>query len=458
MWTSGPPDEVTAYRSELQGIHAILLALSALCEFHTIPSGKVHISCDNLTSVKEAGYEFLKVALAKSNADLIRAIRRLRHELPITISFSHVKGHQDDELWFDKLTRVAQLNVLMDRLAKDFLLKLICLPLPTPPCPDTIRGEGWRCRVDGIKVMSDPEQQVLHSIFGNRMRQYLHERGRLHQDAFPLVDWTSIGEASEEMPALFQLWTSKHVHHFCGVGKNMLRWGFWDHSRCPCCQTTVETTSHLLVCPSEKMLASWEKSVTNLESWLNSVETHPDITHCIVSTLRERDLSSSFARNSSTDTREAALAQDAIGWQNFVEGKISTIWKSIQQTFYSEISSRRTARRWCRGLVSHLLELTHDQWATRNGVVHERDAQGLKLAEGAELTAAIIEQYNLGTDGLHPRDHHYLSRSLATILELPVMEKRQWVSTIRSARELYGKTTNSSMHQMRTFMENWLLD
>ena len=400
----------------------------------------------------------MKVALAKSNADLIRAIRRLRHELPISLSFSHVKGHQDDEFWFEKLTRVAQLNVLMDKLAKDFLVRLICLPLPSPPCPDTIRGEGWRCRVDGVKVTSDPDQQVRHSIFGNRMRQYLHERDRLHQDAFHLVDWKAIGEASEEMPALFQLWASKHVHHFCGVGKNMLRWQFWDNSRCPCCQAPVETTSHLLICPSDKMLMSWNKSVSNLESWLTSVDTHPDITLCIVSSLRERSPSASFANFSSPDTQEAALAQDAIGWQNFAEGKISSLWRPIQQTFYSEISSRRTARRWCSGLVSHLLELTHDQWTTRNGVVHERDAQGLKIAEGAELTAAIIEQYNLGTDGLHLRDHHYLSRSLATILELPVMEKWQWTFTLRSARELHAETTNSSEHQMRTFMENWLID
>lgn len=48
---SGEGWVVNAYRSELQGIHSILLAITAVCLFYHITEGSITIGCDNLGGV-----------------------------------------------------------------------------------------------------------------------------------------------------------------------------------------------------------------------------------------------------------------------------------------------------------------------------------------------------------------------------------------------------------------------
>jgi len=51
---SGPPDAINAYCTELQGLHALLLAIKGLCSFYTITLGSVTVGCDNLGALHQA--------------------------------------------------------------------------------------------------------------------------------------------------------------------------------------------------------------------------------------------------------------------------------------------------------------------------------------------------------------------------------------------------------------------
>jgi hypothetical protein len=79
MWgttqTSGTALDVNAYRSELQGIHTILMAVTAVCLFFHITEGEITIGCDNLAGVNRSNADWLKIDQTTKHADLIRAIR-----------------------------------------------------------------------------------------------------------------------------------------------------------------------------------------------------------------------------------------------------------------------------------------------------------------------------------------------------------------------------------------------
>jgi hypothetical protein len=102
------------------------------------------------------------------------------------------------------------------------------------------------------------------------------------------------------------------------------------------------------------------------------------------------------------------MEQDEIGWQNFVEGKITQSWGMLQIQHYQEQHSKRTMDKWTSGLVTQLLELTHGMWLHRNGVLHAVDAQGLPLQQAAELEAAIHDKFRKNTEGLARKDHHFI--------------------------------------------------
>jgi hypothetical protein len=161
---------------------------------------------------------------------------------------------------------------------------------------------------------------------------------------------------------MFWLWASKHISHFFGVGRMQLICGFWDHSQCPFCQQDNETTEHVILCNSHGTNQEWTSQVINFGVWLIEVDTHPSICYCISESLMQCLPSTSFVSHSDLVCHSAALEQDEIGWQNFVEGKISNHWGYLQLLYYHDLHSKQSVGRWTLGLVSHLLELTHGMW------------------------------------------------------------------------------------------------
>jgi hypothetical protein len=453
--TSGNDFEVNAYRSELQGIHAKLLAISAVCSFYSIAEGAITLGCDNKGGVTRSNGDWLKVNQNTRHADLIRAIRRLKDSLPIRVTFVHIGGHQDDTMAFQELPRLAQLNVEMDHNAKARLRSLIATS--SPPLRDAkLRYEGWHCTIDGAKISSDPSRFVYKAVCAPQLRAHLHDRKLLPSSAFNDVDWAAIELATDSFPPLYRLWMSKHVSGFFGLGKMMKHWGFWDHQKCPCCQYIKEDKTHLLTCPAVSCSETWAASVQGLVEWLQEMDTFPAIKECIVLALSTRDVTQSFQAVSPISVRSAATAQDRIGWINFTEGKISKKWRALQAIHYQAIRSQRSSDQWAAGLVTTLLSLVHSQWKHRCHILHERDAQGLRSQEARDLDTAISFQFQSGIDGLHPRDQHLLSRGKDRVLLMTGSGKLSWLSSIRLAREEFTDHIARETESMRNFMTRYL--
>jgi hypothetical protein len=77
-----------------------------------------------------------------------------------------------------------------------------------------------------------------------------------------------------------------------------------------------------------------------------------------------------------------------------------------------------------------LLQISHKLWTTRNGILHERNKQGLLLANGQMLKEAITERYGHGKAALLAEDYHHLDHSLFCILALPPSDKYAWLGSI----------------------------
>ena len=104
----------------------------------------------------------------------------------------------------------------------------------------------------------------------------------------------------------------------------------------------------------------------------------------------------------------AALDQDAIGWMNFIEGRISLEWRTAQSHFYASIGSSRTSHRWAKELVQNLLAMVHKMWIARNDVAHAINEKEHKIKDGLAMDADIDEQFVLGYEDLMCRDFHLI--------------------------------------------------
>jgi hypothetical protein len=229
MWgevqTSGVDHEVDSYRSELQGQHAMLLGLLAFCTFHHITEGAIRLGCDNSSCVRHRQGDWLKVPSSTKHTDLIRLIRIMKHKLPITVTFEHVYGHQDDHLSFATLPRLSQLNVLMDHRAKSHLQALYGQS-PSPSCSAFLPHEGWRCSVADVKITANPGKTIHCAVFGSKLCTHLVGKNRISPSAFHDIDWKAMELATDLFPPLYHLWVSKHVSGFFGIGTMMRNWQY----------------------------------------------------------------------------------------------------------------------------------------------------------------------------------------------------------------------------------------
>ena len=228
----------------------------------------------------------------------------------------------------------------MDAATKVHLDQLASAPFI--PTPLDIKFEHWSCWIKGVKMMMDAMTKILWVVHESAMKDYLADPHHDHMSlaAFNLVDWTSVWSALLDFPPLFRLWASKHVSHYCPVGHMQIRWQFWDHDHCPCCQQDDEMTTHLLMCPHFGMRSTWFLNVTLLQQWLEEVDTHPDIIFCFIKTLESRNPHQLFSAFSTPACQAAAVEQDSIDWQNFTVGKLSKWWRQLQALYYQDRASR----------------------------------------------------------------------------------------------------------------------
>ena len=124
--TSGNEREVNAYRSELQGIHSLLDTLEKICQHYNIKEGKIRVYCDNKGALQTMRWKSRFTKHRKKHADLVRAITAILCRLPLEMEAIHVYGHQDDTIAWEALSRPAQINTMVDREAKDHLLRNQC--------------------------------------------------------------------------------------------------------------------------------------------------------------------------------------------------------------------------------------------------------------------------------------------------------------------------------------------
>jgi hypothetical protein len=92
------PDSQSSYRSKLAGIFGQVTLVNALCKTHGITQGAIECGCDSLGALQKVFILDTEIKTAGSNFDLLSATRVAIRDSPVTWTFRHVKGHQDDNI------------------------------------------------------------------------------------------------------------------------------------------------------------------------------------------------------------------------------------------------------------------------------------------------------------------------------------------------------------------------
>ena len=125
-------------------------------------------------------------------------------------------------------------------------------------------------------------------------------------------------------------------------------------------------------------------------------------------------------------------AQANLGWNKFVDGFITHMWSSTQQSYLTFIRKKMTGKRWASRLINQLWEIAWDMWKHRMKILETPDSQSL-LALTAKLDTQIQARFNCFQDHHIPAMQRWFSQP-PTILTLETVDfKQQWIELVGSA-------------------------
>ena len=135
-------------------------------------------------------------------------------------------------------------------------------------------------------------------------------------------------------------------------------------------------------------MAMLKHSIDEIITWMSTSRVEAVFTTTVRKYLLGQDtctMTECLGGGGSTILASAVDSQDRLGWDCFVEGRISKVFLEVVKPTLSDRCSRTTPERWCRTFIGKLLQLTHKQWLFRNSHVHYKKLEGLTAAQHAEV-------------------------------------------------------------------------
>ena len=150
--------------------------------------------------------------------------------------------------------------------------------------------------------------------------------------------------------------------------------------------------------------------------------------------------------------------QDAMGWHNFMFGRISNGWVDTQQRYLERLGKKQTGKRWAAAIIEKVWEISWNMWQHRNHIKHNT-LHPRRAAEMAELDRSLSEAYDRGNSKLLGQDQQLFAKTKHKLLKGTFIEKSQWIASVamghqkaKRAKEDY----NASLEAERTLMTRWI--
>jgi hypothetical protein len=194
---------------------------------------------------------------------------------------------------------------------------------------------------------------------------------------FEKVDWLAYNKALHAVPRYSRVTITKLSHNLWNTNvQNNKYYGTSD--LCPCCQMKPETVNHVTQCHSPTATITREQAKTQLLNLLWKAETPQIITQHIQAGLNQWEQGddhiypkhSTVALNN-PNHMHAFIDQKAIGWDQFLKGRISTLWWQAftHLTTMTRPQSDKSLA-WSKKLIHALWDNNKTIWLHCNSIVH----------------------------------------------------------------------------------------
>ena len=218
----------------------------------------------------------------------------------------------------------------------------------------------------------------------------------------------------------------------------MGRWFGSEITQCPNCGVPEEDTAHLLHCPDTGRSSYFRYEAQRIQSWLLEAHTDPVLGAALgeyIASRGSKSLSSIVG-----NTRDVALlrlvhAQDAIGWDQMMEGKVTLHLSAYQRVHLvtSSSISMSTAEDWMNQFLKQILHITHGQWIYRNVSRHHKQHGLLKDIERQGFLREIDHFLSMSPEDVPEESRFLLEINFHSIRTAATEHQSYWVHAMKAA-------------------------
>lgn len=426
-----------SYRGELLGLCAIHLLASALEEFFDVGEWSGKICCDNKAALFLSSRIGRRIKPSAKCADILRSVRSSKIRLKAHFHYEHVDSHMDRFLLWRQLTLEQQLNCICDNLAKSAVARSIHFGQEQRG-RQLLPREDTAVFIDGKKATSDFAKPIRYGLSKEHARVELPQVHHWAPGVFDEVAWEWLDKTLESKPEGYRVWLSKQHTGFCGTRVQVAYYSGDTGADvgCPNCGMR-ETAQHLCVCPDEDRTRLLQEMTEDMGKWMGSRDnTYSEIAYWVPKYILCRGTRKfSELGAMSPRMRQLAASQDRIGWRNFMEGRVSKHFYSIQQLHLTVGESYLSGDDWMKHFITRLLHITHSQWIYRNFSLHDRRQGYLRRLERMEVLKEIERLADTNPDEVPEESKFLLEFDFDRLYRSKLEDQQYWVIAVKAARK-----------------------
>jgi hypothetical protein len=210
--------------------------------------------------------------------------------------------------------------------------------------------------------------------------------------------------------------------------------------KCPNCLQPQETSQHLNRCPDKGRTLLFKDGISNLVSWMhNQDRTDPELAFWIEKYLHFRGTRSfsllvGEGGPATPLISTAASSQDLIGWVEFLYGKVSVTFRTIQDIHCALSSCRMTGEDWMKVFVSNLIRISHSQWIFCNFTLHDKQRGYLSLLKKSSVLKEVDQLLNTAPEDIPAGSEYLLELDYSTLHNALLERQSYWVLAMLAAR------------------------
>jgi hypothetical protein len=404
---------LSSQRAELAGILSLVSFLKHSSQyFDTQPRlhASVLIVCDNKGAIEHATPKDYKPSAIRANHndyDLVAEIHSAIKASGLRIKLQWVKGHQDRNAPPGKiLTQEAQLNIIADSLASEYIKELNNLPAPLVQTPTMLPSTNARLLLGRSPITSNHKLHIRTASNLPALQAYILRRNDWTRETWDSIEWDSHTRALSKLSWAKRNTITKFLHKWLPTAHNMRKRSANNSRKCQQCPHDDETDDHVCQCPHDGAEAIRRSGLASLKAILTKSHTDTALQllfiHGIESWMCDGndmlEVDPPHEHPFSAQLQVAIQEQNVIGWNQILRGRISQSWGlcfiSCQAAQPSPPHQKdSTATQWTTRIATWGIELALELWYHRNKCAFESTPTHT-ACNHARLQARVQELYS----------------------------------------------------------------